>query len=277
MPIRLEPITDQIGVNVYGIDITKPLSLELISYIKDKLDQHLVLAFRQQPEMTNQQHLRFSELFGEHQCLPHAMVVKDEPNLGLVLTRSNDTKSNVIGLSYHSDSSFLKEPPFGAVMRPIILPSVGGDTEFVNMYAVYDSINPELQKKLATLHAVHRGAMAISKAKDEFGYRPNIDKVAVPHATHPVIRSHPMTGKKALYVNSIYTRGFVNKTVEESEPWLTYLFALTDKSKASCRIKWTSDTIVIWDNRFTQHRAIFDYQGQHRQLVRTTIQGDRPV
>jgi taurine dioxygenase len=287
MTIHIDPISEHIGSDVYGIDITKNVDDNTLNWIKSKLDERLVLAFREQPEFSYEDHLKFSERFGPHQRLPHAKVMEEHPDMGVVIMEPHHTVRDVVGKLWHSDSSFLEKPPFGAIMKPIILPPAGGDTAFANMYAVYDMLGPKLQEMLLTMKAVHMGARAFVIISKKNNNKPNIkdyseitndDYIAAEQEMiHPVIRKRPITGRCALYINPIYTFRFVGRSREESEPLLNYLYSLVDKSGATCRVKWDNSTIVIWDNRFTQHRAIYDYQGQHRKMIRTTIQGERPV
>ena len=167
-------------------------------------------------------------------------------------------------------------------MRALEIPEAGGDTAFVNMCEVYESLSAGMKEMLGDLRAVHSATRVFGKAavkvEERSRMRENADvAVAEKESLHPVVRTHPRTGRKGIYVNRVYTQRFEGMTSEESQPLLSYLYSLFDKPEFGCRIRWHRNMVLLWDNRFTQHRAIVDYHGQRRHLVRTTIQGERPA
>lgn len=226
--------------------------------------------------------MAFSERFGPHQDLPHIPLVEGWPKLQKVLAESTHVKGQVAGQNWHSDSSFLAAPPLGVAMRAEEIPDWGGDTAFVNMCMVYESLSPALQAMLDGLRAVHSATRVFGTAAQarpvQIHMRENTRvEEGDRESLHPVVRTHPRTGRKALFVNRVYTQRFEGMTVEESAPLLGYLYSLLDKPEYGCRVVWSPNMMLLWDNRFTQHRAIFDYAGHRRYLIRTTIQGEVPA
>jgi alpha-ketoglutarate-dependent taurine dioxygenase len=280
--LRIERITGALGARVRGVDLREPLTSEQFAEIQRAFDEHLLLTFPDQQELTPEQHMRFSEYFGPHQDLPHIPLVDGYPKLQKVFAEATHVKKQVAGQNWHTDSSFLAAPPLGVAMRAVELPDYGGDTGFVNMQLVWEAVSPGLQQTLLGLKAVHSATRLFGTTSLQREVRLNMrentsleegDRETV----HPVVRTHPRTGRKALYVNKVYVQRFEGWTVEESAPLLQYLYSLLDRAEFGARISWHQNMMLLWDNRFTQHRAIFDYPGQRRLLVRTTIQGEQPA
>jgi alpha-ketoglutarate-dependent taurine dioxygenase len=280
--IRLERMTGALGARVYGVDLRRPLGQAQRDAILRAFDQHLLLTFPGQEALSPEEHMAFSENFGPHQDLPHIPLVDGYPKLQRVEAEVTHVKGQVAGQNWHSDSTFLPAPPLGVAMRAVELPDYGGDTAFVNMCLVYETLSPALQQMLSGLRAVHSATRLFGTASREravqVSMRSNIQEgVGDKEQTHPVVRTHPRTGRKGLFVNKVYTQRFEGWTAEESAPLLQYLYSLFDKPEFGTRISWHTNMMLLWDNRFTQHRAIFDYAGQRRLLVRTTIQGETPA
>jgi alpha-ketoglutarate-dependent taurine dioxygenase len=279
--IRVERMTGALGARVFGVDLRQPLDTARRDTVQRAFDEHLILAFTEQEALTPEAHMAFSEVFGPHQDLPHIPLVAGYPQLQEVLAETTHVKGQVAGQNWHSDSSFLAAPPLGVAMRAVELPEYGGDTAFVNMCLVYEALSPALQATLGGLRAIHSATRVFGKAAQERAVQINMrENVKMEEgdreSSHPVVRTHPRTGRKALFVNRVYTQRFEGWSVEESAPLLNYLYALQDRPEFGCRITWSPNMVLLWDNRFTQHRAIFDYAGQRRYMVRTTIQGERP-
>ncbi|MBL0420691.1 TauD/TfdA family dioxygenase [Ramlibacter sp. AW1] len=280
--LRLERITGAVGARVWGVDLRQPLTPAVRERIQQAFDEHLLLTFPDQQELSPEQHMRFSEVFGDHQDLPHIPLVEGYPKLQKVFAEATQSKGQVAGQNWHSDSSFLPAPPLGVAMRGVDVPPYGGDTAFVNMCLVFESLSPALQQMLSGLRAVHSATRLFGTASLQKETRPNMREhtsVAVgdKEQLHPVVRTHPRTGRKALFVNRVYVQRFEGWTAEESAPLLQYLYSLLDRPEFGCRVSWHRHMMLLWDNRFLQHRAIFDYQGHRRELVRTTIQGEVPA
>ena len=280
--LRIERITGALGARVYGVDLRQPLDAQQRAAILGAFDEHLLLTFPGQEPLSPQEHMAFSENFGPHQDLPHIPLVDGYPKLQKVFAEASHVKGQVAGQNWHSDSSFLPAPPMAVAMRAVELPEYGGDTAFVNMCLVYESLSPALQQLLGGLKAVHSATRLFGAASRERAVQVNMrekieDGVGDREQVHPVVRTHPRTGRKGLFVNRVYTQRFEGWTAEESAPLLAYLYSLFDKPEFGLRAQWSVNMMLMGDNRFTQHRAIFDYAGQRRLLVRTTIQGEVPA
>ncbi len=279
--LRAVPITGTLGAEVSGLTLARPLDDETRAELLDAFDRYLVLVLRDQP-MTPEQHLAFSLNFGPHQDLPHIPLVDGYPQLQAVKREAGEARGRVAGQNWHSDSSFLPMPPLGVVMRAEQIPDVGGDTAFANMCTAYESLSPAMRAMIDPLRAVHSATRVFGreslKRDVPISMRANVSvDEGEKESVHPVVRTHPRTGRKGLFVNRTYTQRLEGMTADESLPLLQMLWSLADKPEFGCRIRWQPDTVVIWDNRFTMHRAIVDYDGQRRSLVRTTIQGERPA
>jgi taurine dioxygenase len=280
--ITLEPMNGALGAFVHGIDLRRALTPREREWVQAAFDRHLLLVMTGQQALSPEQHMAFSELFGPHQDLPHIPLVDGYPKLQKVLAETDHVKGQVAGQNWHSDSSFLERPPLGVLMRPVELPDFGGDTAFVNVCAVFESLSPALQAQLRALKAVHSATRVFGKAARQrdtpLNIRANTSLDEGERETvHPVVRTHPRTGRLGLFINRVYTQRFDGWTADESAPLLAYLYGLLDRPEFGCRVRWSPDMVLLWDNRFTQHRAIFDYAGKRRYLVRTTIQGERPA
>jgi taurine dioxygenase len=199
------------------------------------------------------------------------------------LKEADERKISTFGNAWHSDFSFLEEPPLGSVLYAREVPSHGGDTLFANMYAAYEALSPGMRKMLDGLNAIHAGKpygvgglpkdLAVSRSIGMERNNPEADR----ETAHPVVRVHPATGRKALFVNSIYTTRFEGMTPAESRPLLNFLYAHAIQPEFTCRLRWRAGDLAVWDNRCTMHYAINDYDGQRRLMHRTTIKGERPV
>jgi taurine dioxygenase len=209
--ITVRPLTGALGAAVDGVDLRR-LDDATFAAIQSAFDRHLVLTFAAQP-FTPEEHLRFSERFGPHQDLPHIPLVEGYPQLQRVLTEASNTKGQIAGQNWHSDSSFLAAPPLGVAMRALELPPVGGDTAFVNMCLVYESLSPGLRRALDGLRAVHSATRVFGKESLKREVRLNMrEQTSVDEgekeSLHPVVRVHPRTGRKGLFVNRVYTQRF---------------------------------------------------------------------
>jgi alpha-ketoglutarate-dependent taurine dioxygenase len=280
--LKLEPLTGAMGASLHGLDLRQALSPEQYDFVQSAFDHFLILTFMEQEDLSPEEHMRFSEYFGAHQDLPHIPLVEGWPKLQKVLAETTHVKGQVVGQNWHSDSSFLACPPLGVAMRSVDLPDYGGDTGFVNSCLVFEQISPALQNMLSALKAVHSPTRVFGKAAQErpvqLSMRENVSQEeGEKESLHPVVRTHPRTGRKGLFVNRVYTQGFEGWSADESAPLLNYLYSLYDRPEFGCRLRWHQGMVLLWDNRFTLHRAIFDYEGKRRYLIRTTIQGERPA
>jgi len=270
--LRLEPVTPHIGADVYGIDLTQPTTAEQLAEIRRALNEHLVLFFREQKQLHPARQLEFGRLFGELHFHPAAPHLEGHPGLFVIHTHQGSKTNN--GEAWHSDVSCDTEPPMGTMLQLQLLPPCGGDTLFSNQYAAYDELSIPLKRFLEGLTAWHesehiyRGRYAdrgVDDANRDF-----------PKAAHPIVRTHPETGKRALFVNRIFTRRIEGLEPAESDALLAFLLSHAEKPDYQVRLRWRQNDVAFWDNRCTQHMAIWDYWPHERKGHRVTIQGDRP-
>jgi taurine dioxygenase len=283
-PTRIEvrPMAGALGADIDGVDLSRPLDDGGFAAIERALHEHLVIFFHGQM-LTPEQHLALTRRFGPISRSPYIKHMDEYPDIIAVLKEADERKISTFGNAWHSDFSFLEEPPMGSVLYAREVPSHGGDTLFANMYAAYEALSPGLRGVLDGLRAIHTGKpygigglpqdLAVSRSISMERNNPEADR----ETAHPVVRVHPATGRKALFVNSIYTTRFDGMTAAESRPLLTFLYAHATQPEFTCRLRWRQGDLAVWDNRCTMHYAINDYDGQRRLMHRTTIKGERPV
>lgn len=266
MTCRLEPLGN-IGAVVSGITLHQ-LNTEQVSFIKQAMLDHLVLFFRDQ--RLDPAALRsLAACFGEPVPYPY---VEGLPNLPEVIevTKQPDETINFGGV-WHSDTAYLDAPSAGALLYAVDVPDKGGDTIFTNMYQVLEDLSPGLQAFLAPLSAINDADKAAIAATRPAAQRKGL------RATHPVIRTHPETGRKLLYVDRAHTTHFDGMTEAESAPLLAYLFDRIEQPAYACRFQWQPGSLAFWDNRACQHFPVNDYDGSLRRMLRVSLAGDKPV
>jgi len=268
--IAVTRLTPVIGAEVEGADLSRPLGNHMLQEIHRALAEHLVLFFRDQP-LTPDQHLAFGRLFGDLHVHPAAPSAPNRPELMIIHTDEKSPRAN--GEGWHSDVSCEAEPPMGSILYIGNCPPVGGDTLFASMYAAYEALSDRMKRYLEGLTAIHDGEGYRGQYAN-FGIE---DKASYPRAEHPILRTHPVTGKKALYVNRGFTRRIVGISADESDGILRYLYDHAENPLFQCRFRWRENSIAFWDNRCVQHRAMWDYWPHTRSGHRVTIKGDRPV
>lgn len=269
--MRVDKLTPIIGAEIDGVDFAGPLSNRTIDEIHRALAENIVIFFRDQ-HITPQQHLAFGRLFGELHVHPAAPHEPGEPALMKIHADKDSPRAN--GEGWHSDVSCDLEPPMGSILHIRQCPPHGGDTLFASMYAAYEALSERMKAYLEGLTAIHDGEPIYRGLYANLGVA---DKPSYPRAEHPVIRTHPVTGRKALYVNRGFTTRIAGVPPDESDAILTYLFDHAEKPLVQCRFRWTEDAIAFWDNRCAQHRAMWDYWPHTRSGNRVTIKGERPV
>jgi taurine dioxygenase len=280
--LELRPLAGALGAEIGGVDLARPLEPRQFAEIRRAFLEHLVIFFRDQT-LTPQQHEAFSARFGALSRMPYVKPLDDHPDIIAVLKEADERKISVFGGAWHSDFSFLDEPPLGSVLYALETPSYGGDTLWSNMYAAYDALSAGMKRLLDSLVALHSGSVygVDGIPKDLRTSRSIAISRNNPEADiergHPAIRVHPETGRKALFVNPIYPTRFDGMTREESAPILDFLYAHATRPEFTCRFRWRARSLALWDNRCAMHYAINDYDGQRRLMHRTTIAGDRPV
>jgi taurine dioxygenase len=264
--LSITPLTPRIGAEIAGLDLLRPLSDVQVTALKQALADHLVLFFRDQP-IDHESHKRFGRAFGE--LAFHSAVPGLDEHPEIVAIHADADSKFVAGEDWHSDLTCDAEPPLGSILALHTVPPMGGDTLFASMYAAYEALSPRMQAFLEGLTAIHDA---------DHVYRPlfpDIDR-KYPCSTHPVVRTHPVTGRKLLFVNSSYVTRIVELPQAESDAVLAFLYAHLQNPNFHVRFRWTPDAIAFWDNRCTQHLATWDYFPQTRSGYRVTVAGDRP-
>lgn len=267
--LRVVPVSPTIGAEVSRIDLRDPLDDSTLRAITRALTQHLVLFFRNQ-DLTLEQHKALGRQFGTLHVHPAAP--KDTEHPEILLVHADEQATFVAGELWHSDVSCDTEPPLGSILRIVEAPPAGGDTLFASMYAAFDALSEPVQRLLCGLTAVHEGAQYY---RDRYGSK-HLRDAAHPVAEHPVVRTHPVTGRQALFVNEGFTTRLKDLSPSESKALLAFLFTHCAQPAFQCRFRWQPHSIAFWDNRCTQHLAIWDYYPAVRHGYRVTIEGDRP-
>jgi taurine dioxygenase len=268
--IAIEKLTPIIGAEIDGIDLAQPLGNRQIDELHRALAENLVIFFRDQ-HLSEDQHLAFGRLFGELHIHPAAPSVAGKPELMIIHADKDSPRAN--GEGWHSDVSCDTAPPMGSILYIRKCPPYGGDTLFASMYAAYDALSDRMKAYLDGLTAEHSG----DHYRGQYANYGIADKAEYPRAEHPVVRTHPVTGKKALYVNKGFTRRIIGIPLDESEGILDYLYEHMANPLFQCRFRWQENSIAFWDNRCVQHHAMWDYWPHTRLGNRVTVRGDRPV
>jgi taurine dioxygenase len=272
-------IAGALGAEIGGVDLATPLGNDTFAAIHRALLDHCVIFFRDQV-MTPAEHVAFARRFGAISIHPYAPALDGHPEVMRVF-KEKDDKAN-FGGGWHSDMTFLEKPPLGSILYAKEVPPVGGDTMFANQYLAYEALSPALRRTLDGLSAVHSanaqyGVDGLSEANrhnDQRSMKPKTSEDAKAETIHPVVRTHPETGRKALYVNIGFTQRFEGWTKEESRPLLRWLYEHCAKPEFTCRFQWRANSVAFWDNRCTQHYALNDYHGHRREMHRVTVEGD---
>ena len=267
--IAVTPVTPRIGATVEGLTLSSPLSNRQVEELHQALAQHQVLFFREQP-LDIDAHKRFGRYFGELHIHPSTPGPAGHPE---ILPIHADAKSKRINGEYwHSDVSCDEEPPMGSILYIRKCPPMGGDTLFASMYAAYEALSDRMKTYLEGLTAIHDG----DHYRGQYANYGIADKPSYPRAEHPVVRTHPVTGKKALYVNKGFTRRILGVSRDESDGILNYLYDHMANPLFQCRFRWRENSIAFWDNRCVQHHAMWDYWPHTRSGHRVTVKGERP-
>ncbi len=272
--ITVTPIADALGAEISGIDLASDLPEETVAEIRRAWLEHLVVFFRDQ-FLGLDEFLGFARRIGNPVEYPFVKGVDGYPEI-IAVAKLPDETVNFGGI-WHSDTVYLERPPMASMLIAREVPPVGGDTMFANMYAAYEALSPGMQRLLDGLVAVNSSAMAdVSKTREDRRRDSGDVEDREFVAEHPVVRTHPETGRKALYVNVAHTQRFVDMTEDESRPVLQFLFAHSIRPEFTCRFQWRVGSLALWDNRCAMHNPINDYHGHTRILHRITLEGDVP-
>ena len=268
--IEVKKLTPVIGAEIHQIDLSKPILAKQQEELHRALAENQVIFFRDQ-DISKENHVTFGRIFGDLHIHPAAPHITNIPEMMLIQADRNSPRAN--GEVWHTDVSCDQEPPMGSILHIYECPENGGDTLFASMYAAYDALSERMKTYLQGLTAFHDGEPAYRGTYANFGVQ---DKTNYPHAEHPVIRTHPITLKKALYINKGFTSHLIGVPIDESDGILNYLFEHMENPLFQCRFKWQKNSIAFWDNRCVQHRAMWDYWPNTRSGHRITVAGDRP-
>ena len=274
--IDVRPVSGALGAEISGVDLAKDLTDDVVAAIRLAWLEHLVIFFRDQP-LSPADFLAFARQFGEPIEYPFVKGLEGFPEIIPVLKLENEQVN--FGGVWHSDTTYLEIPPMASMLVAREVPPAGGDTLFANMYLGYESLSAGMRRMLDGLVAVSSSAKADASRTREDRIRDSARADAKKEyvASHPVVRVHPETGRRALYVNVAHTIGFDGMTAEESAPLLDFLFQHLAKPEFTCRFRWQPGSIAFWDNRCAQHNAINDYHGHRRSMHRITLAGDKPT
>jgi taurine dioxygenase len=274
--MQIRRVAGALGAEISGVDLSRPLSAEQVAELRRLWLEHLVLFFRGQ-ELSSAQFMRLAEYFGEPVEYPFVRGIEGWPKI--IEVKKLEHERTAFGAIWHSDTAYLERPPMGTLLLAREVPPFGGDTLFASMYAAYDALSDGMKRLLEGLRAVNSSAKADASRTREDRLRTDGTEQARQEivAEHPVVRTHPETGRKALYVNRGHTVRFSGMTEEESAPLLEYLFAHQVRPEFTCRFSWQPGSIAFWDNRCTQHNPVNDYHGYRRIMHRITLAGDVPA
>jgi taurine dioxygenase len=273
--IEVRRVAGALGAEIHGVDLSRPQSAETTAEIRRAWLDNLVIFFRDQ-DLSPAQYMAFAESMGTPVEYPFVKGIDGWPKI-IEVKKLEHERVNFGGV-WHSDTAYLPEPPMASILLAKELPPYGGDTLFANQYAAFEALSEGLKRMLDGMTAVNSSARAdVSKTReDRLKSDGRGDTPSRYDSEHPVVRTHPETGRKALYVNIAHTARFSGWTEEESAPLLNFLFQHQVKPEFTCRQVWQPGSIAFWDNRCAQHNPINDYHGFRRLLHRITLAGDKP-
>mgnify|MGYP001346271796 CR=1 FL=1 len=281
--IEVRPVAGSLGAELRGVDLSRPLPEQAASELRHALVEHLVLFLRDQ-DLTLGQLLDVTTIFGPPFRVPYVKHMDEYPDIIAVLKEADERNVSTFGNAWHSDFSFLEAPPMGSVLYAKEVPPQGGDTLWANMYDAYEALSGGMRRMLDPLRALQSGRpygaarpppqdLRTSRSIRMERNNPEADR----EIAQPVVIVHPSSGRKALFVNPIYTSRFEHMTEAESRPLLEYLYQHCIKPEWACRFRWEAGSLAVWDNRCTIHYAVNDYDGHRRLMYRTTVAGVPPV
>jgi taurine dioxygenase len=273
-PFSVERLGVKLGAEVRGLDLTAPIDRDTFAAFEAALIEHKVLVLREQL-LTTAQHVAFSRLFGELEVHP----MRPQGEFPEILVLDNHKDNPVLSTDvWHSDTTFRNNPTKYTILRCQIMPKLGGDTLWADMEAAYEGLSNPFKRMLEGLRAVHDFAnfRVLFKNTDEDRARLRRMEELFPNPSHPVVRTHPVTGRKCIYVNPQFTLRIEGLEPAESRALLDVLFAQAQVPEYQFRLRWQPGTIALWDNRSTQHYAANDYYPQRRRMERTAVVGDVP-
>ncbi len=273
--IQVLPIAGALGAEISGVDLATDLADETVAEIRRAWLEHLVVFFRDQ-SLEPAEFIAFARRIGDPVEYPFVKGIDDFPEIIAVAKLPHETVN--FGGIWHSDTVYLDRPPMATMLIAREVPPFGGDTMWANMYAAYEALSPGMQRLLENLVAVNSSALAdVSKTREDRIRDSGNGGEREYLAEHPVVRTHPETGRKALYVNVAHTQRFVDMTEDESRPLLRFLFEHSVRPEFTCRFRWRVGSLALWDNRCAMHNPINDYHGHTRRMHRISLRGDVPT
>jgi taurine dioxygenase len=279
--ITVRPLPSGFGAEITGVDLSRPLSGEALAEVKAAWARHAVVAFPDQP-LTLDELEAFTLQIGPFGDDPYVAPMPGHPNV-LEVRREPHEKLSPFGGAWHSDWSFQETPPAATILRSEVIPPVGGDTLYCDATRAYEALDADAQARLAPLKAVHSATRAygpnssFAKELDQRSMPIIVSPEADKTYAHPLVRTHPVTGKKALFISPVYTIGIEGMAPNEADPILGGLYKHLLQDQFIYRHKWRQGMVVMWDNRCTMHNAEGGYDGHLRVMHRTTVAGERPV
>ena len=271
--IIAKPFAPNLGAEIYQVDLSKRISDEQFMEVHQAFLDYQVLFFKNQKAIPPEIHVDFGKRFGELHNHPAAPTMSGHPEIFEIHATKNSKVAN--GEHWHSDVSCDEEPPLGTMLQIHILPECGGDTMFNNMYSAYEALSVPIKNMIDDLTALHSSEHFYKGRYSDRGK--NDSDINCPEAIHPIVRTHPETGKKVLFVNRTFTTRINELSEEESDTLLELLFRQGEHINHQIRFQWSKNDLAFWDNRCCMHRAIWDYWPEERKGRRVTIKGDRPV
>ena len=274
--VEVVPLCGALGAEVHGVDLSADVSDDVLAEIRKALNEYLVIFFRDQ-DLTPDQQKAFGLRFGSLNIHPVYEPLPGHPEI-LQVVKEADALNN-IGDTWHSDATFLPEPPMGSILYAREVPPFGGDTLFANLYLAYEMLTEGMRRMLSSMNAVHSDAFLTQVNSERNATRSTKlrgGQMEAKETIHPVVRTHPETGRKCLYINEPFTVRFDGMSAQESRPILDYLLAHIKRPEFTCRFRWQVGSMAFWDNRCTHHYALNDYHGYRREMHRVTVNGDRP-
>jgi taurine dioxygenase len=277
---QVRPISGALGAEILGPDLRRPLEAGLAAKIRETLLEHGVIVFRDQA-LDHAQQIAFARMLGEPDVHPIAEGMPEHPEMIRVHKPAGEPA--FFGTSWHTDNTFFERPSAITVLHGAVIPPLGGDTLFASMERAWDGLSLPMQRLLEPLTAVHSARPAFdpkvtgtAKYEGQAAIKYRMSEAVYAEVVHPVIRTHPETGRKSVFVNPMFTERIVELERHESDALLAMLYAHSTRPEYTCRIRWAKHSLVVWDNRQTQHYAVDDYANHERLMFRVTIGGDRP-